>query len=168
MPKWGAPGEWQKQEPIRERTYRNEYRYTGPRPHAANQVDELVVAETQPRLRELFYDANGNHKEWRYRATITDEERRSSRGLVRQAIETRQIVRLSRETDAPRFTLLESLEASGASTGLMVPLAHGREVYGTVYVEYGTDGAGGEALRLVAEFADLAGAQGMRPRRVQW
>ncbi|WP_437646447.1 SpvB/TcaC N-terminal domain-containing protein [Sorangium sp. So ce362] len=69
VPKWGAPGEWQKQEPIRERTYRNEYRYAGPRPHAANQVDEFVVAETQPRLRELFYDANGNHKEWRYRGS---------------------------------------------------------------------------------------------------
>ncbi|WP_437812092.1 SpvB/TcaC N-terminal domain-containing protein [Sorangium sp. So ce1078] len=67
VPKWGAPGEWQKQEAIRERTYHNEYRYTGPRPHAANQVDEFVVAETQPRLRELFYDANGNHKEWKYR-----------------------------------------------------------------------------------------------------
>ncbi|WP_437569385.1 sigma-54-dependent Fis family transcriptional regulator [Sorangium sp. So ce542] len=91
------------------------------------------------------------------RATITDEERRFSRGLVRQAIETRQIVRLSREADAPRFALIESLEASGASSVLVVPLAHGGEVYGTVYVEHGTRGAGDEALRFVAEFADLAG-----------
>ncbi|WP_437936687.1 RHS repeat domain-containing protein [Sorangium sp. So ce341] len=61
-----GPGQWRFEQPIRERTYRNEYRYTGPRPHAANQVDELVPAESQPRLRELFYDANGNHKEWKY------------------------------------------------------------------------------------------------------
>ncbi|XYI04238.1 RHS repeat domain-containing protein [Sorangium sp. So ce1128] len=67
VPKWGAPGEWQKQDVIRERTYRNEYRYTGPRPHAANEVDEFVPSETQPRLRELSYDANGNHKQWKYR-----------------------------------------------------------------------------------------------------
>ncbi|HTN89589.1 MAG TPA: RHS repeat-associated core domain-containing protein, partial [Sorangium sp.] len=67
VPKWGAPGEWQKQDVIRERTYRNEYRYTGPRPHAANEVDEFVPSETDRRLRELSYDANGNHKEWRYR-----------------------------------------------------------------------------------------------------
>ncbi|WP_438006555.1 RHS repeat-associated core domain-containing protein [Sorangium sp. So ce321] len=67
VPKWGAPGEWQKQDVIRERTYRNEYRYTGPRPHAANEVDEFVPSETDRRLRELSYDANGNHKQWRYR-----------------------------------------------------------------------------------------------------
>ncbi|WP_437290963.1 RHS repeat domain-containing protein [Sorangium sp. So ce406] len=65
-PKWGAPAEeWEKQGVIQERTYRDDYRYTGPRPHAANQVDEYVHAEASPRLRELFYDANGNHKEWR-------------------------------------------------------------------------------------------------------
>ncbi|WP_438029690.1 RHS repeat domain-containing protein [Sorangium sp. So ce233] len=67
VPKWDDRTEWEKQGVIQERTYRNEYRYTGPRPHAANQVDEFVHAEAQPRLRELFYDANGNHREWRYR-----------------------------------------------------------------------------------------------------
>ncbi|WP_437632951.1 sigma-54-dependent Fis family transcriptional regulator [Sorangium sp. So ce854] len=91
------------------------------------------------------------------RATISDEQRTFSRGLVRQAIETRQIVCLSRDADAPRFALSESLAASGASTVLVVPLAHGDEVYGTVYVEYGTRGAGDEARRFVAELADLAG-----------
>ncbi|WP_437316413.1 SpvB/TcaC N-terminal domain-containing protein [Sorangium sp. So ce385] len=64
-----GPGQWRFEQPIRERTYRNEYRYTGPRPHAANQVDEFVPAESQPRLRELFHDANGNHKEWKYRGS---------------------------------------------------------------------------------------------------
>ncbi|WP_437753783.1 RHS repeat domain-containing protein [Sorangium sp. So ce1389] len=62
-----GPGQWRLDYPIRERTYRNEYRYTGPRPHAANEVDEFVPSETQPRLRELFYDANGNQIEWKYR-----------------------------------------------------------------------------------------------------
>ncbi|AGP41062.1 papain fold toxin domain-containing protein [Sorangium cellulosum] len=64
-----GPGQWRFEQPIRERTYRNEYRYTGPRPHAATQVDEFVPAESQPRLRELFHDANGNHKEWKYRGS---------------------------------------------------------------------------------------------------
>ncbi|WP_437936684.1 hypothetical protein [Sorangium sp. So ce341] len=32
-------------------------------------MDELVPAESQPRLRELFHDANGNHKEWKYRGS---------------------------------------------------------------------------------------------------
>ncbi|WP_437966606.1 sigma 54-interacting transcriptional regulator [Sorangium sp. So ce260] len=121
-----------------------------------------VVIETTGADRGFIVVREGGSFEQKFavrfdRATITDEERRFSRGLVRQAIETRQIVRLSREADAPRFALLESLEASGASTVLVVPLAHGGEVYGTVYVEYGTGGAGGEALRFVAEFADLAG-----------
>ncbi|WP_437755251.1 RHS repeat-associated core domain-containing protein [Sorangium sp. So ce1389] len=62
-----GPGQWRLDYPIRERTYRNEYRYAGPRPHAANEVDEFVPAETQPQLRELFYDANGNQIEWKYR-----------------------------------------------------------------------------------------------------
>ncbi|XYH97307.1 RHS repeat-associated core domain-containing protein [Sorangium sp. So ce1128] len=62
-----GPGQWRSDQPVRERTYRNEYRYTGPRPHAANEVDEFVPSETQPRLRELSYDANGNHKQWKYR-----------------------------------------------------------------------------------------------------
>ncbi|WP_437991057.1 RHS repeat domain-containing protein [Sorangium sp. So ce145] len=65
-----GPDNWQMQYPIRERTYRNDYRYTGPRPHAATQVDEYVPAESQPRLRELSYDANGNHKQWKYRGNL--------------------------------------------------------------------------------------------------
>ncbi|WP_437523831.1 SpvB/TcaC N-terminal domain-containing protein [Sorangium sp. So ce726] len=65
-----GPGQWRLDYPIRERTYRNEYRYTGLRPHAANQVDEYVPAESQPRLRELSYDANGNHKQWKYRGSL--------------------------------------------------------------------------------------------------
>ncbi|WP_437325593.1 hypothetical protein [Sorangium sp. So ce381] len=28
------------------------------------------AAETQPRLRELSYDANGNHKQWKYRGSV--------------------------------------------------------------------------------------------------
>ncbi|WP_437732812.1 SpvB/TcaC N-terminal domain-containing protein [Sorangium sp. So ce1335] len=70
VPKWDDRTVWEKQDVIRERTYRNEYRYTGPRPHAANQVDEYVHAEAAPRLRELFHDANGNHREWKYRGNL--------------------------------------------------------------------------------------------------
>ncbi|MGK4009231.1 RHS repeat-associated core domain-containing protein [Sorangium sp. So ce1036] len=60
-------GGWNKQYEIRESTYRNAYRYNGPRPHAPREVDEYVVAESQPRLRELRYDASGRQIEWRYR-----------------------------------------------------------------------------------------------------
>ncbi|WP_242515706.1 SpvB/TcaC N-terminal domain-containing protein [Sorangium cellulosum] len=62
-------GGWNKQYEIRESTYRNAYRYNGPRPHAPREVDEYVVAESQPRLRELRYDASGRQIEWRYRGS---------------------------------------------------------------------------------------------------
>ncbi|WP_437991588.1 sigma-54-dependent Fis family transcriptional regulator [Sorangium sp. So ce145] len=91
------------------------------------------------------------------KAKISDKERKFSRGLVRQAIETRQIVHLSRDAGEPRSSLLKSLEESGASAALVAPLAHGADVYGAVYVEYKSRAASDEALRFVAEFAELAG-----------
>ncbi|MCK6586029.1 MAG: sigma 54-interacting transcriptional regulator [Polyangiaceae bacterium] len=91
------------------------------------------------------------------RTKITDEERKFSRSLVRQAIETRQIIHLSKAAGDPPFSLLKSLDESGASTVLVAPLVHGDEVYGAVYVAYKARGADGETLRFLADFADLAG-----------
>jgi transcriptional regulator with GAF, ATPase, and Fis domain len=90
------------------------------------------------------------------RDATTDKERKWSRGLVRQAIEAREIVHLSRAADEPRFSVLKSLAESGAAAVLVAPLAHGGEVYGAVYVEFRERGPAGEALRFVGEFAELA------------
>lgn len=91
------------------------------------------------------------------KAKITDKERKFSRSLVRQAIETRQIVHLCKGADDSRFSLFKSLDESGASAVLVAPLVHGAEVFGAVYVAYTTQDASRETLSFLAEFADLAG-----------
>jgi Nif-specific regulatory protein/two-component system response regulator HydG len=93
------------------------------------------------------------------RSTLSDAERRWSRGLVRQAIETRQLVHTWNPEEAPRFALLQSLRESGAGAVLVAPLVHGEEVYGAIYLEWESapESPAGETLRFVADFAELAG-----------
>ncbi|WP_437575486.1 RHS repeat domain-containing protein [Sorangium sp. So ce887] len=80
-------GDWCENNPIREQTYRSEYRYTGPQPHAPRHIDEHLVAESDPWPRVISYDASGNQTGWVYRSGATrttewNEENRVSR--VRQ------------------------------------------------------------------------------------
>jgi Nif-specific regulatory protein/two-component system response regulator HydG len=92
------------------------------------------------------------------REALSDKERKWSRGLVRQAIETQRIVHLSKAAADPRFSLLESLEESGASAVLVAPLTHSGDVYGAVYIEQrGARAVGDDELRFITEFAELAG-----------
>ncbi len=92
------------------------------------------------------------------RETTPDEVRRWSRGLVRQVIETGRIAHLSRAAEDPRFSLLESLEASGAGAVVVAPLASCGEIHGVVYLEYRADReADADAPRFVAELVELAG-----------
>ena len=77
---------------------------------------------------------------------------------MRQVIATGRIAHLSRAAADPGFSLLKSLEASGAGAVVVAPLAHGGEIYGVVYLEYRADRAvGDDGLRFVAELAELAG-----------
>ncbi|WP_437494995.1 SpvB/TcaC N-terminal domain-containing protein [Sorangium sp. So ce1014] len=77
-------GDWCENNPIREQTYRSEYRYTGPQPHAPRLIDEHLVAESDPWPRMISYDASGNQTGWVYRSGATrttewNEENRVSR-----------------------------------------------------------------------------------------
>jgi Nif-specific regulatory protein/two-component system response regulator HydG len=93
------------------------------------------------------------------RAALSDEERRFSRSLVRQAIETRQLVHLSNAADDPRAALVKSIGDAGRIAVLVAPLVSGGEVYGVVYVERDAPFAGPDdaALRFLAELAEIAG-----------
>ncbi|WP_437974390.1 SpvB/TcaC N-terminal domain-containing protein [Sorangium sp. So ce295] len=75
---------WREDHAIREQTYRSEYRYPGPQPHAPKRIEEQLVAESMPWPREMRYDASGNQTGWTYRgsdtrATDWNEENRVTR-----------------------------------------------------------------------------------------
>ncbi|WP_437324816.1 RHS repeat domain-containing protein [Sorangium sp. So ce381] len=75
---------WREDHAIREQTYRSEYQYPGPQPHAPRRIDEHLVAESMPWPREMRYDASGNQTGWTYRGSDTrttdwNEENRVTR-----------------------------------------------------------------------------------------
>ncbi|WP_437990605.1 RHS repeat domain-containing protein [Sorangium sp. So ce145] len=75
---------WREDHAIREQTYRSEYQYPGPQPHAPRRIDEQLVAESAPWSRVISYDASGNQTGWTYpgsgtRATEWNEENRVTR-----------------------------------------------------------------------------------------
>jgi len=85
----------------------------------------------------------------RFDRASSDADRRFSRGLVRQAIETRAIVRSSPSVE-------QSVQASGARAAIAAPLVHGSEVSGVVYLDYldGEPDAG--AVPFLERFAEIA------------
>jgi transcriptional regulator with GAF, ATPase, and Fis domain len=93
------------------------------------------------------------------RSTISGAARKFSRGLVRQAIETRQIIHSTNTAEDPRFAQMQSIQASNAGAVLVAPLLHGDEVYGVVYLQHGDPlrGLPDDARRFLAEFIELAG-----------
>ncbi|CAN97153.1 RhsA protein precursor [Sorangium cellulosum So ce56] len=75
---------WREDHAIRELTYRSEYQYPGPQPHAPKRIEEHLVAESMPWPREMRYDASGNQTGWTYRGSDTrttdwNEENRVTR-----------------------------------------------------------------------------------------
>lgn len=92
------------------------------------------------------------------RSDTTEQQRKWSRSLVRQVIETGRAVHVAKADRDPHFSLVQSLADSGACAVAVSPLAHRGEVYGAVYLEYqGERDGGGEARQFLAEFAELAG-----------
>ncbi len=93
------------------------------------------------------------------RATQPERDRKWSRGLVRQAIESRRILYTDKPGDDPRFPLLESLRSSGVAAALVAPLIHGDTVVGAVYVEWtrAPEHGGEEVTRFITDLAELAG-----------
>jgi transcriptional regulator with GAF, ATPase, and Fis domain len=87
------------------------------------------------------------------------EERRFSRNLVRQAIETGRTIHSTNVLEDPRFARLESVQLLGPRSVLAAPLRAADEVYGVVVLESEVrpDGLGSEAHELLAEFGEIAG-----------
>ncbi|WP_437678724.1 SpvB/TcaC N-terminal domain-containing protein [Sorangium sp. So ce131] len=72
---------WREDHGIREQTYRSEYKYTGPQPHAPSRIDEHLLAESRTISRVMSYDDSGNQTGWLYdnsqrRTTEWNEENR--------------------------------------------------------------------------------------------
>jgi Nif-specific regulatory protein/two-component system response regulator HydG len=69
------------------------------------------------------------------RTRISGAERRFSRTLVRQVIQSGQTIRSPDLVVDPRFASMESAEAVGGCAVLVAPLPHGGQVHGVVYLE---------------------------------
>ncbi|HVE83045.1 MAG TPA: sigma 54-interacting transcriptional regulator [Myxococcales bacterium] len=90
----------------------------------------------------------------RFDRASSDADRKFSRGLVRQAIETRAIARSSPSVE-------QSVQASGARAAVAAPLVHGSEVYGVVYLDYLQKGSAapapdGATVSFLEQFAEIA------------
>ena len=86
-------------------------------------------------------------------------ERRFSRTLVREAVETGEVLYLPNLIEDPRFGSEESALVIGRCCALVAPLRHGGEVYGVIYLENRerVDSFDAECRAFLAEFAEVAG-----------
>ena len=93
------------------------------------------------------------------RSRLSAVERRFSRALVREAIETGEVIYLPNLIEDSRFGSGESALAIGRCCALVAPLRHGGEIYGVVYLENreSVDSFGEESRAFLAEFAEVAG-----------
>jgi transcriptional regulator with GAF, ATPase, and Fis domain len=93
------------------------------------------------------------------RGARSKEERRCSRGLIRQAIESGEILYSPNLQQDPRFAALESVQSLGECAVLVAPLRHGGERYGAVYLDRrgGLEVFTPEIRKFLAEFAEVAG-----------
>jgi transcriptional regulator with GAF, ATPase, and Fis domain len=92
------------------------------------------------------------------RERVAPPERRFSRTLVREAIESRSLIHVPRLLEDPRFASGESARLLGDHAALVAPLRAAGEVYGAVYLDRRR--AGGfpeEAQTFLGEIAEVAG-----------
>jgi transcriptional regulator with GAF, ATPase, and Fis domain len=90
--------------------------------------------------------------------SVSGEEHRFSRSLVRKAIATRSVLTSESALADPRFAGAESIERMGPRAVLVVPLQHEGDVYGVVYLERLAPSGpfDPDAVRFVSDFAELA------------
>jgi Nif-specific regulatory protein/two-component system response regulator HydG len=93
------------------------------------------------------------------RGSVSKEERRFSRSLVRRALESRQPILSQSLAEDPRFSGDESVALLGSRSVLVVPLSSGDETYGAVYLDRDKTrgGIAEDASGFVQDFAELAG-----------
>jgi transcriptional regulator with GAF, ATPase, and Fis domain len=86
-------------------------------------------------------------------------ERRYSRTLVREAIETGKVIYLPNLIEDDRFGSGESALVIGRCCALVAPLRHGDEVYGVIYLENRerVDSFDEACRAFLTEFAEVAG-----------
>ncbi len=86
-------------------------------------------------------------------------ERRYSRTLVREAVETGQLIYLPNLIEDDRFGSGESALLIGLCCALVAPLRHGGEVYGVIYLENRerVDSFGEESRAFLSKLAEIAG-----------
>ena len=118
---------------------------------AATRADRgFIVVREQGSLRQVFdidYPSGD----------VSQRERRFSRSLVREALDQRQLIYSPNLLEDERFAGLESVLALGHCAALVVPLMHGEEVYGCVYLErFDLDGFDPQIRRLAEAFGSLA------------
>jgi transcriptional regulator with GAF, ATPase, and Fis domain len=93
------------------------------------------------------------------REQLSASERRYSRTLVREAIETGKVLYLPNLIEDSRFGSGESALVIGRCCALVAPLRHDGEVYGVVYLEnrHRVDSFDEESRAFLAELAEIAG-----------
>ncbi|HVG11249.1 MAG TPA: sigma 54-interacting transcriptional regulator, partial [Thermoanaerobaculia bacterium] len=86
-------------------------------------------------------------------------ERRYSRSLVREAIESGKVIYLPNLIEDDRFSSGESALVIGRCCVLVAPLRHGGEVYGVVYLEnrQNVDSFSEDSRAFLAELTEVAG-----------
>ncbi len=92
----------------------------------------------------------------------SDEERRFSRSLVREAITRRELLYLPDLLADSRWSGGESVRGLGPAAVLVAPLRQGEDVFGVVYLESrlsaASQGFSEDDRAFVSEFAEIAGA----------
>jgi transcriptional regulator with GAF, ATPase, and Fis domain len=93
------------------------------------------------------------------RSRLSESEHRFSLSLVKQAIQTQQLIDVPNVLDDPRFSGQESVQELGRCAVLVAPLRSQGEVYGVVYLERRKvpEPFSADARRFLTEFADMAG-----------
>lgn len=93
------------------------------------------------------------------RVWSSPEERRFSRSLVREVLQSGTILDSPNLLEDPRFSGAESVQRLGPCAVLVVPLSHEGEIWGVVYLERQSPEGGfsNDARQLVVEFAEMAG-----------
>jgi transcriptional regulator with GAF, ATPase, and Fis domain len=90
---------------------------------------------------------------------LSKDERRFSRSLVKQALETGEMIHSANVSADSRWAGLESAQSLGERAVLVAPLRHEEAVYGVVYLEQqeGFNVFSRESLSFLSHFAELAG-----------
>ncbi|MCP4661740.1 MAG: GAF domain-containing protein, partial [bacterium] len=131
--------------------------------HTAERLLRRVVEHTGAERGFIVVREQGSYQqkfEIRYdRAGLSRAERRFSRTLVREAIETGEPIYITDLLDDQRFAGAESALAIGRCSVLAAPLTCAGEVYGVVYLEnrQRPDAFSPESRAFVAELAEVAG-----------